>query len=120
MEPHIDAFRFGVITISGQATKHDVIIDLRGTVKKRRKELSKQVYGTSHNVSLAEAQATWEEGTETLIVGTGLLDRVRLSAEARAYLAERGCAVELRPTRRAIRLWNDSQGSVIALFHISC
>ena len=120
MKPHIDAIRFGTITIAGQVIKHDIVITLGGKVKERKRKLSKQVYGTSHIISLAEAEAIWEKSAKTLIIGTGLFDRVRLSAEAQAYLAQQGCGVELRPIKKAVRLWNESRGQIIGLFHITC
>jgi hypothetical protein len=56
MKPHIDQTMFGSITIEGTHFEHDVIIRLNGQIKKRKKKLSKAVYGTSHVVSLAEAK----------------------------------------------------------------
>ena len=50
----IDATEFGAITVNGKAYDHDVIIRLSGAVEKRRKRLSKELYGTSHIVSKAE------------------------------------------------------------------
>ena len=52
----IDATEFGAITINGKTYDHDVIIRLSGAVEKRRKRLSKEMYGTSHIVSKAEAK----------------------------------------------------------------
>jgi hypothetical protein len=54
-----------------------VIIRLDGQVEKRKKKLSKAVYGTSH---------TSQHG------------RVALSQEAAAYFARHRCQVELLPT----------------------
>ena len=48
MKPTIDGTEFGSITISGELYEHDVLIRLSGKVKKRKKKLSKAVYGTSH------------------------------------------------------------------------
>jgi hypothetical protein len=48
-----------------------VLIRLSGKVKKRKKKLSKQVYGTSHTLSVAEAEHVYEKGCKKLIVGTG-------------------------------------------------
>ncbi len=56
MKPSIDQTSFGSITIEGTIFEHDVIIRLNGLVEKRKKKLSKAVYGTSHIVSLAEAK----------------------------------------------------------------
>ena len=55
MKPKIEATSFGSITIDGQKFKKDVVIRLDGSVKKRKKKLSKRIYGTSHTISLDEA-----------------------------------------------------------------
>ena len=44
----IDATRFGSITIDGETYDHDVVIRLSDEVIKRKKKLSKRLYGTSH------------------------------------------------------------------------
>ena len=53
MKPHINDTSFGSITIAHEEHEHDVIIRLNGEVEKRKKKLSKALYGTSHIVSLA-------------------------------------------------------------------
>jgi len=111
---------FGTITVAGKPIKHDIVIAPDGKVRKRKKKLSKQVYGTSHTLSLAEAEETWQQGARMLIIGTGHVDRVRLSPEAQAYLEGKGCQVELLPTPKAIERWNEAKGDVIGLFHITC
>lgn len=120
MEPRIDAVRFGTITVSGEAIKHDIVITLHGKVKRRRKKLSKQIYGTSHTISLDEIEASYQEGAKALILGTGFLDRVRLSPEAQEYLTGKQCQAKLMPTKKAAELWNENQGEIIGLFHITC
>ena len=57
MKPIIDQTKFGSITIEGTTFEHDVIIRLSGQVKRRKKKLSKAVYGTSHIVSMGRSQA---------------------------------------------------------------
>lgn len=120
MKPKIESTRFGSITIDGRKIKHDVILRPDGSVEKRKKKLSKRVYGTSHTISLDEAKYVYEEGTELLIIGTGRFDSVRLSEEAQAYLREHDCQAELAITPDAIRMWNEAQGKVIGLFHVTC
>ncbi len=120
MKPTIDATEFGSITIEGQTCSHDVLIRLDGTVHKRKKKLSKDVYGTSHIISLAEIQHVCEKGAETLIIGTGQSGQVTLSEEARDYLDKKGVRVILAATPQAIRLWNKANGPVIGLFHVTC
>ena len=85
MKPHIDQTTFGSITIEGESLGHDVLIRLDGQVKKRKKKLSKAVYGTSHIISLDEAKYIYEQGAKQLIIGTGQYDSVRLSDEAGSF-----------------------------------
>lgn len=120
MKPRIDASDFGSITIDGRRIEHDVLIRLSGAVAKRKKKLSKAVYGSSHTVSLAEAEYIREKGAARLIVGSGQNGRVTLSGEAADYFAKKAIAVELAPTPEAIELWNQAKGPVIGLFHVTC
>jgi hypothetical protein len=120
MKPSIDQTAFGSITIEGVCFEHDVLIRLNGQIEKRKKKLSKAVYGTSHFVSQAEAEHTYEKGAKRLILGTGQYNNVALSAEAADYFQRKHCLVELFPTPRAILVWNQAGGAVIGLFHITC
>ena len=120
MKPSIDQTTFGSITIAGQIFERDVIIRLNSQIKKRKKKLSKAVYGTSHILSLAEAKHVYQQGAEQLIIGAGQYGRVGLSEEAATYFQRKQCQVELRPTGEAIRVWNAAEGRVIGLFHVTC
>ncbi len=120
MKPHIDGTDFGSITIAHDDYEHDVIIRLNGEVEKRKKKLSKAIYGTSHIVSLDEAQYVYEPGVQRLIVGTGQGGNVILSDEAADYFKQAQCEVQLLPTPKAMRAWNAAQGAVIGLFHVTC
>ncbi len=120
MRPSIDRTKFGSITINGEVFKHDVVIRLDGQVKKRKKKLSKAIYGTSHTISLDEARQFYQEGAEQLIVGAGQSGLVTLSDEAADYLERKGCRVRLLPTPKAVQAWNKAEGAVIGLFHVTC
>lgn len=120
MEPMIDKTQFGYIIISGEYFNHDVVIRLDGRVEKRKKKLSKDVYGTSHKVSLEEAQHIYEDGAQELIIGTGQIGYVQLSDEAEAFFNEHECPVKLLPTPQAARVWNVLEGKVIGMFHVTC
>jgi hypothetical protein len=113
MEPRIDRTQFGSVTIEGAVFTHDV-------VKKRKKKLSKAVYGTSHTISLAEAKHVYQKGAARLLLGTGQDDTVVLSEEAAAYFKRNRCQVELLPTPDVIPVWNQAEGAVIGLFHVTC
>jgi hypothetical protein len=97
-----------------------VIIRPDGSVEKRRKKLSSVIYGTSHIVSVDEAKHIYEKGAERLIIGTGQQSLVQLSDQAADYLKRKQCEVLLMPTQQARRAWNQAEGIVIALFHVTC
>ena len=120
MKPEIDGTSFGSIIIDGTAYDHDVIIRLSGEVKKRKKKLSKAIFGSSHTVSLEEANHIYEDDAQRIIIGTGQYGALKLSKEAGAYFEKRGCSYELFHTPKAIKVWNEAQGKVIALFHVTC
>jgi hypothetical protein len=116
----IDGTTFGSITIDGKTYEHDVVIRLSGEVVKRKKKLSKKLYGTSHTLSKDEAKFVFEKGCEQLILGSGQVGNVHLSPEAEGYFAKKGCTVLLQPTPEAIQSFNRSQGKKIGLFHVTC
>jgi len=120
MKPRIDQTAFGSITIAGHSFPHDVTIRRSGRVKKRKKKLSKAVYGTSHVLSLAEAKHLYEKGTRRLIIGTGQQGNVTLPEETAHYFKRKKCRVKLLRTPEAIRAWNVAEGAVISLFHVTC
>jgi hypothetical protein len=120
VRPRIDGTQFGSITIDGSVIEHDVLIRLSGEVKKRKKKLSKAVFGSSHTISLEEAEYLFEQGADRLIIGSGQNGMVTLSAEAAAYFRKAGVRVDLSPTPEAIQQWNKAKGSAIGLFHVTC
>ncbi len=120
MRPQLDRTRFGSITIAGEDFQHDVIIRLNGKVKKRKKKLSKAIYGTSHTISLDEAKHVYQKGAEQLLIGAGQYGRVELSKEAADYFRRNKCHVKVLPTPEAIREWNQANGAVIGLIHVTC
>jgi hypothetical protein len=120
VKPRIDRTQFGSITVAGTVLEHDIIIRLDGTVKKRKKKLSKAIFGTSHIISLDEAIHVYETGAERLIIGTGQQGMVKLSDKAADYFQRQKCPVELLPTPQAIRTWNEAEGAIIGLFHVTC
>jgi hypothetical protein len=120
MKPTIVSTGFGYITVDDAEIEHDIVIRLSGRIKKRKKKLSKAVYGTSHTISLDEAEYVYQDGAKHLIVGTGQQGMVKLSDEASEFFQEAGCKVDLLPTPKAIKRWNKAEDAVIGLFHITC
>src|SRR5258708_34401241 len=120
MKRRIDQRYFGSKIIEGTIFEHDVLIRLNGLVEKRKKKLSKAVYGTSHIVSLAEAKHVHEKGRERLIIGAGQYGNVTLSDKAADYFKRKHCQVELLATPTAIRTWNESGVTVTGLVDVTC
>jgi len=120
MKPTIQETDFGSITIDGEVYEYDIVIRMSGKVKKRKKKLSKQIYGTSHTVSLDEAKHILDEGAKHLIIGTGQSGALKLSDEAEKYFKEKGCSVKLIPTPQAVKIWNEAKGKTIGMFHVTC
>jgi hypothetical protein len=116
----IDGTKFGEITIDGKTYDHDVIIRLSGEILKRKKKLSKELYGTSHIVSEDEAKFVFEKGCTELILGSGQDGNVHLSPEAEAFFAKKDCKVVIQPTPQAIRAFNEAHGKKVGLFHVTC
>jgi len=116
----IDSTDFGSITIDGVTYRHDVVIRLSGEVIKRKKGLSRQHYGTSHTISLDEAEFVYENGCDTLVLGTGQYGNVHLSPEAAEFFADHDCRVVLEPMPQATKAYNNTKGRAIGLFHVTC
>jgi hypothetical protein len=120
MKPRIEKTEFGSITIDGEVYEHDVVIRPSGKIKKRKKRLSKVIYGTSHTLSLDEAKDVFKKGADKLIIGTGQYGVLELSDDAMEYFRKMECRVEMLVTSEAISKWNESKGRVIGLFHVTC
>jgi hypothetical protein len=120
MKPFLSGTGFGWIDVGDERISHDILISLDGNVTKRKKKLSKEVYGTSHTISLAEAEHIYEDGAEALLIGGGQFGRIRLSPEAIEYFEKKNCRVDIYNTPQAVKVWNNTESGLIGLFHITC
>src|SRR6266480_6494387 len=109
----IESTTFGAITIDGTTYQHDVVVRLSGEVVKRKKKLSRKLYGTSHVLSKDEAKFLFEKGCDEVVIGSGQMGNVHLSPEAEAYFERKGCEILLKPTPEAIRMFNRSRAKRI-------
>jgi hypothetical protein len=99
---------------------HDVIVRLSGKIEKRKKRLSKEIFGAPHVLSLPEAEFVYEKGSDLLILGTGQYYNLRLSPEAAEFFARERCEVLAEPTPRAISAFHRAKGHKIGLYHVTC
>jgi len=116
----VNSTEFGSITIDGETFHHDVLVRRSGEIEKRKKKLSKRIFGTSHIMSLEEAKFVYEKGSELLVLGTGQNDSVRLSPEAAEFFTRKGCEVLAEATPHAVATFNRVKGRKIGLFHVTC
>ena len=120
MKPTLNGTGFGWIDVDDQRISYDILIRLDGKVTKRKKSLSKEIYGTSHTISLAEAEYIYQVSAQGLIIGSGHFGRLRLSPEATSFLEEKSCPVTILTTPQAVKTWNESKGQIIGLIHVTC
>jgi len=121
VSPKINNTEFGSITIDKEIITYDVILRLNGEIKKRKKKLSKEVYGTSHTISLDEAKYIYETGAKLLVFGAGQYLTAKLSDEAEEFFKKQKCTVNVFSTKEAVKIWNESnEKKKIGLFHITC
>lgn len=120
LEPQINSTEFGSIIINDDSYDYDILINTKGMVKKRQKKLSKNVHGTSHILSLLEAEYIYEEGIEKVIIGSGQEGILTLSDDAQRFFDQHHCKVEISPTPLAVDKWNKEVKKSIGLFHITC
>jgi len=120
MIPKIKHTSFGSIAVEDMEYDFDILIDSQGKIKKRKKKLSKAIYGTSHTLSKEEVKYVYEKNTSEMIIGSGQYGMVNLSEEAEFFLKKKKCTPVLLPTPEAIQYWNKHKGKAVGLFHITC
>jgi hypothetical protein len=81
-----------------------------------RRNGRRELYGASHVFSKDEAKFLFEDGCEQIIIGSGQMGNVHLSAEAEAYFKKHGCKVRLEPTGEAIGVFNRSREKRLGSF----
>jgi len=108
-------YSFGKIVIDGRTYTSDVII-YPGRVDDTwwRKE--------GHRLQAEDLTAVVEAGPEAVVIGTGNLGLMKVSAEAKAYLQSRGIEVHPARTGRAVDLFNTLQDRkrTVACLHLTC
>jgi len=118
--PKIEEVAFGRITIGKNTYDHDVCIRATGKVKKRKKALAKQRYGSSHTIGVEEIERLCKGAPELVIVGTGMSSGAQLHDNARRFLEQRAIECQVLPTREAVEAYNRSPKRKAILVHLTC
>lgn len=111
---------FGQVVVNGEVWDKDVCVRADGSVKKRKKRLAKEAYGSGHVVGPAELEGVCRGAPQVLVIGSGYAGALTLCAEGRQWLQERGIAVEVLPTPRAVQRFLELEGPRAALIHVTC
>ena len=119
MQPHIERTKYGSITIDGTCYTKDVKIGSDGTVKYWKNGHSKPVSDDAHVLSRDEVRELCSPSASRLIIGTGQHGSVHLSDEARDFLREAHCTVDVLYTPDAIDTWNHLGDGAAGLFHVT-
>ena len=118
--PRIVKTTFGQITIDKNTYEKDIYILANGDIKKRKKSLAKEAYGTSHKIGPAELKLLCKGHPKTVFIGTGQSGLAELTEEGKKYLDERGVDVEALATPEIIEAFNKCEKAKAALLHLTC
>src|SRR5579863_943189 len=95
-----EKFTFGSIRIDGVTHEHDVVID-RGTVRKRKKKLSKKFRAAwGHTPLSVEEKIPWK--CRRLVIGTGT-GALPVMNEVKQEAKRRKIKLRVLPTAQAIK-----------------
>ncbi len=118
--PQIEELQFGAVTVDGERWESDLHIRADGKVKKRKKKWARKEYGTSHILGPRELKKALKGGADTLIIGAGFDEMVRLSDKGREMLQQRGLRWEIMPTPDAVEAWRKATGRKALILHVTC
>jgi len=118
--PVIQSIEFGRITIDGETYTRDLYIHADGTIKKRKKKLARELYGTSHSVGPEELKKFRKRNPEILIIGSGHQGALELTKEGRKFLENARIDFEILPSSKAVRFYNASGKRKSLLIHLTC
>lgn len=123
---NIENTRFGSITIDGKKYNHDIVI-FPNHIEKRKKWITKEKHGTSHNFTREEMKEYLSNVNtneiKIVVVGTGQYGKLKLLDETKKLLQEKDIEfIELK-TPEAIKYFEEKAGAQtqkIGIFHVTC
>jgi hypothetical protein len=118
--PRIEAPEFGSAMVDGTTYAKDVVVRADGSLRKRRKELSREVHGTAHEVSVEELKYVCKGAPQRLVVGMGYEGLLTLSRDARRWLEKKGIELLIEASPQAADTFNRSPGRKALLLHVGC
>ena len=118
--PAVAAAEFGRVVVNGQVVERDLVVRANGKVKKRKKDLSRDVHGTAHEISVEEVKYVCRQIPQTFVLGSGYEGLLTLSRDAMRWLQKRGVQAIVLPTPQAADAFTAASGTKSLLLHIGC
>lgn len=110
----IEDYSFGKIKIDGQNFDDDLILD------DNEKEISRWIREEGHEVSASDLDRLKEKNPKTVIIGTGNSGQMKVLDEAKKFIENKGAKLIIDITPKAVKKYNQTKGSKVALFHLTC
>jgi glucokinase len=110
----------GALTINNKIYKSDICIRADGKLKKRDRELARKLLGTPHKLGVEELRKLCKKKPEILIIASGQRACLQLTEAGKDFLQREGIPYEIRPTARAISLYNRTAKKKVILLHVAC
>ncbi|MBN1536596.1 MAG: hypothetical protein JW908_07690 [Anaerolineales bacterium] len=113
--PKIEAYSFGMIRIDGSTYARDVMILPEGVISNwRRRE--------GHLLIPEDIVPVFEAAPEILVVGTGSVDRMKISEAIKQETHKRGIQLICMPSGKAWQVYNAkaNEKRVAGAFHLTC
>jgi hypothetical protein len=119
----IEKTSFGSITIDGQKYKHDIYINIDGSIVKRRKDLSRPISKGHTVLGPEEIKLLLDQKPETLVIGKGQHGILPIPKESRKLLDDSGIILIEDKTPIIMHLLNnllEEKSKVVAILHLTC
>ena len=111
--------KFGEITVDGQVYDKDIVME-DGLLKMRDKGPSREQRAKYNHTPLTPREPIpWN--CKTLVIGTGMHERLPIVPEFEEEAARRGVQLVILPTKEAVEYYlKHAAHGVNAVFHITC
>lgn len=105
---------FGSVTTSEKTYKHDIWVNLDGTIEKRTR---------NHEFTSEELNRFLNQNPEVIVVGTGQYGVVSISKKAKSRAEDHNIKIIAEETPKAIKTFNqlkEEGKKVVAAIHTTC
>ncbi|MCG3253042.1 MAG: hypothetical protein KAX09_04275 [Candidatus Heimdallarchaeota archaeon] len=119
----IEKTKFGSITIDGVKYKHDIYINVDGTITERKKELSRPISKGHTVLGPLEIQLLLDQKPDTLVIGQGQRGILPMPEESKKLLENSKVILIIDKTPVVMHLLNNlikEKAKVAAILHLTC